>query len=236
MFAKPYFDREGLIVALDDAKRVGFVLTGFGPSGDGARLDTASGVVNLLAVIPAYRKKGVGAELASRAEDYLRGRGARTLYAGPMEPFNPFTFGLYGGSGSPGFLDSDAAARPFFEKRGYKPDETALVFQRPLDRPPVVADARFAAFRQHYDIQVGPRTGTTWWQECVFGPLELHDYRLVGEDDGQVGRPRLAVGDGNLRPDVERARRRRGRAGNDPGNAPQGIVQVPDGADPAPFA
>ena len=185
VFAKPYFDPDGLIVATDDAKRVGFVLAGFGPSADGARLDTASGVVNLLAVIPAYRKKGVGAELASRAEDYLRRRGAKTLYAGPMGPFNPFTFGLYGGSGSPGFLDSDAAARPFFEKRGYKPDETALVFQRPLDRPPVVADARFAAFRQRYDIQVGPRTGTTWWQECVFGPLELHDYRLIEKATGK---------------------------------------------------
>ncbi|HVS35650.1 MAG TPA: GNAT family N-acetyltransferase [Gemmataceae bacterium] len=185
VFSKPYFDPEGLIVAVDGPKMVGLVLAGFGPSADGARMDTSAGVVNLLAVIPSYRRKGVGAELASRAEDYLRRRGARTLYAGPMEPFNPFTFGLYGGSSSPGFLDSDAAARPFFEKRGYKPEATALALQRPLDRPPVVADARFSAYRQRYDIQVGPRSGTTWWQECVFGPLELHDYRLIEKSTGK---------------------------------------------------
>ncbi len=185
VFAKPYFDPEGLIVAADGPKLVGFVLSGFGPSADGARLDTASGVVSLLAVVPSHRRRGVGAELASRAEDYLRCRGARTLFAGPMEPLNPFTFGLYGGSGSPGFLDSDAAARPFFEKRGYQPHETTLVFRRPLDRPPVVADARFAGCRQRYDIQVGPRSGTTWWQECVFGPLELHDYRLIEKTTGK---------------------------------------------------
>ncbi len=185
VFAKPYFDPDGLIVAADDAKLIGFALAGFGPSADGAALDASAGVVSLLAVIPAYRRRGVGSELASRAEEYLRRRGARTLYAGPMEPLNPYTFGLYGGSGSPGFLDSDAAARPFFEKRGYKPHETTLVFHRALDRPPVVADARFSAFRQRYDIQVGPRTGTTWWQECVYGPLELHDYRLTEKATGK---------------------------------------------------
>ena len=179
VFAKPYFDPKGLIVAADGPKLVGFVLAGFGPSDDGARVDTATGLIALIGVIPSHRKRGVGSELASRAEDHLRRGGARTLYAGPKAPLNPFTFGLYGGSHSPGFLDSDAAARPFFEKRGYKPQETTLVFQRPLDRPPVVADARFAAYRQRYEIQVGPRSGTTWWQECTFGPLELHDYRLT---------------------------------------------------------
>jgi ribosomal protein S18 acetylase RimI-like enzyme len=185
VFAKPYFDPDGLIVAADGAKLVGFALAGFGPDGAGARLDATNGVIDLIGVIPAYRKQGVGGELASRAEAYLRRRGARSLSAGPMEPLNPFTFGLYGGSQSPGFLDSDAAARPFFEHRGYRPQETKLVFQRPLDRPPVVADARFGAYRPRYEIQVGPRGGTTWWQECVFGPLELHDYRLIDKTTGR---------------------------------------------------
>jgi ribosomal protein S18 acetylase RimI-like enzyme len=185
VFSKPYFDPEGLIVAVDGPKMVGFVLAGFGSSADGAGLETASGVVSLLAVIPTYRRQGVGAALVTRAEDYLRRRGARALYAGPMAPLNPFTFGLYGGAGSPGFLDSDAAARPFFEKRGYEPQATTLVFQRPLNRPPAPADGRFAAYRQRYDIEVGPRSGTTWWQECVFGPLELHDYRLTDKTNGK---------------------------------------------------
>jgi ribosomal protein S18 acetylase RimI-like enzyme len=185
IFSKPYFDPDGLIVAADGAKLVGFVLAGFGPAADGSQLDMSAGLINLIGVIPARRKQGVGSELALRAEAYLRRRGANTLSAGPMDPVNPFTFGLYGGSGSPGFLDSDAAARPFFERRGYKAVQTTLVFQRPLDRPPVVADARFASCRQRYDIEVGPRSGTTWWQECVFGPLELHDYRLMEKATGK---------------------------------------------------
>jgi GNAT superfamily N-acetyltransferase len=185
LFSKAYFDPQGLIVAADGDRLVGFSLAGFGPSADGGRLDRTSGVLCILGVIPSHRKQGIGGELAARAEDYLRRHGARTLYAGPMAPLNPFTFGLYGGSQSPGFLDSDAAAGPFFERRGYLSQEAKLVFQRPLDRPPVVTDGRFAAYRQRYEITVCPRRETTWWQECVFGPLELHDYRLTDKATGK---------------------------------------------------
>ena len=185
LFAKAYFDPEGLIVATDDRKLIGFTLAGFGPSADGSQLDRTCGVIVALGVVPSHRKRGVGAALAERAEAYLRRRGARTLYAGPMAPLNPFTFGLYGGSQSPGFLDSDAAACPFFEHRGYQAHETQLVFQCQLERLPNVIDGRFAAYRQRYEITVGPRKETTWWQECVFGPLELHDYRLTDKATGK---------------------------------------------------
>ncbi len=185
LFAKAYFDPDGLIVAVDGDRLVGFALAGFGPGEGGSRLDTTSGVLSALGVVPSHRKQGIGGELATRAEDYLRRRGAATLYAGPMAPLNPFTFGLYGGSQSPGFLDSDAAAGPFFERRGYLAQEAKLVFQLQLDRPPVVADGRFAAYRQCYEITVCPRRETTWWQECVFGPLELHDYRLTDKATGK---------------------------------------------------
>ncbi len=45
LFAKPYFDPEGLIVAAVDDKIIGFALAGFGPADDGAHLDPALGVV-----------------------------------------------------------------------------------------------------------------------------------------------------------------------------------------------
>jgi ribosomal protein S18 acetylase RimI-like enzyme len=185
LFAKSYFDPDGLIVAVEDDKLVGFVLAGFGPDADGACLDVTTGVLCCLGVVPSHRKQGIGGELAARAEDYLRQRGAKVLYAGPMAPLNPYTFGLYGGSQSPGFLDSDAAAGPFFERRGYQSQEAKLVFQCALNRPPVVTDGRFGAYRQCYEITVGPRKETTWWQECVFGPLELHDYRLTDKRTGK---------------------------------------------------
>src|SRR5262249_31796600 len=95
VFAKPYFDRAGLIVALDDREYVGFVHAGFGPNADESALSTAVGVVCALGVRPSHRPRGVGTELLRRAEAYLTGRGATSIYAGPMRPLNPFYLGLY---------------------------------------------------------------------------------------------------------------------------------------------
>ncbi len=36
LFAKPYFDPAGLILALSDGNPVGFALSGFGPNADGS--------------------------------------------------------------------------------------------------------------------------------------------------------------------------------------------------------
>jgi ribosomal protein S18 acetylase RimI-like enzyme len=177
-FSKPYFDHDGLSVASADGQIVGFALSGFGPNDTESALEPSAGVLCMLGVAPTHRGQGVGSELLRRSETYLIGRGGQELFAGPMYPLNPFGFGLYGGSQSPGFLDSDASARPFLEHKGYVRENTCLVFQRNLQKPLSVADGRFAAHRLRYEVHASPFQGTTWWQECMLGPIELHEYRL----------------------------------------------------------
>jgi ribosomal protein S18 acetylase RimI-like enzyme len=177
LLAKPYFDPEGLIVAEED-DLVGCGLCGFAPNAAGTALDLGTGCLCLLGVLPSYRRRGIGTELLRRCEDYLRGRGAKVLLAGPMAPNNPFTFGIYGGSQSPGFLDSDGAG-PFFEHRGYRVAETALVMQRHLDRPFNVIDGRFPALRKRFEVRQLQRRGTgPWYVEGVRGPLEVEAFRI----------------------------------------------------------
>jgi ribosomal protein S18 acetylase RimI-like enzyme len=179
LFAKPYFDPNGLVVALDQGIPVGFAQAGFGPNEARNGLDTTVGVLCMIAVVPTHRRRGIGSELLRRSEGYLQGRGARALYAGPSEPLNPFYFGLYGGCRSPGFLASDAAAEPFYLRHGYRVLDSCLVFQRVLTSPMKVADPRFMALRRRFEIYLAPQTGTvSWWQECVQGPLELLEFRL----------------------------------------------------------
>ena len=178
LFAKPYFDPDGLIVACDDHKIVGFAWAGCGPNDTDSALDPRSGVLCLLGVLPSHRRQGIGSELLRRAETFLRRRGGADLFAGPMYPLNPYTFGLYGGSGSSGFLDSDVLARPFLEHRGYALEKTCLVFQCRMQQALSITDGRFAAHRLRFEIHANPFQGTTWWQECVLGPIELHEYRL----------------------------------------------------------
>lgn len=186
LFSKPYFDPKSLIIAEDDGRMAGFAWAGFGANETENALDRRDGVVCVLGVVPSHRRQGIGSELLRRAEAYLRARGSDVLFAGPMYPLNPYTFGLYGGSNSPGFLDSDPLARPFFEHNGYTVESSCLVFQRSLQRAVSVADGRFAAHRLRYAIHASPCRGTTWWQECILGPVELHEYRLQDKLTGHT--------------------------------------------------
>jgi ribosomal protein S18 acetylase RimI-like enzyme len=187
VFAKPYFDRAGLILAVEDGVHVGFAHAGFGPSPDESSLSTSTGVVCALGVSPSHRRRGVGSELLRRCEAYLIGRGATTIYAGAMRPNNPFYLGLYGGSESAGFLTSDAGAEPFLLRHGYVCHGGCQVFQRRLEGPINAADARFLAVRRRCELVAQPRKGAgTWWQECVLGPIELYDVLLRDRATGEV--------------------------------------------------
>ena len=185
-FAKPYFDPAGLLLALADGKPVGFAHAGFGPGNGGREVDYTRGVLCALGVVPAFRGQGIGSQLLARSEDYLRRRGATELFAGPLAPLNPFTFALYGGSQSPGFLDSSTAARPFLERRGYRTQEIALVYRCGLDRAPAILDGRFGAMRQRYEVLLAPRHGLSWYQEGVIGPVEVHDFHLRDKVTGRL--------------------------------------------------
>jgi ribosomal protein S18 acetylase RimI-like enzyme len=187
VFAKPYFDREGLIFAFDNDVAVGFAHAAFGPDESESKLDFTQGVTCLVGVLPAYRRQGIGTQLVRHAEEYLRARGARELYAGPSPRRNPFYLGLYGGSESAGIMASDPAADPFLTRLGYQPEEMFQVWQRRLDAPFNLTDGRFPGLRRKYEIRIVPRTGTdSWWKECVLGPLELVEFRLEDKLTGKA--------------------------------------------------
>jgi len=183
LFSKPYFDPEGLIVAVDtqaEGRVVGYILAGFGPNAELNALDYSQGVICLLAVRPAYRRRGIARELVGRAEEYLLRHGAKVLRAGPRWPYCPFGFGLYGGTNCPGFLASDPGADPLFRKLGYVPAGTTIVFHKRLDSPLAVADARFQILRRRYDTMViRSAIPPSWWHECVWGTLEPVEFRLT---------------------------------------------------------
>ncbi len=177
---KPYFDPAGLFLAENDGKCVGFAHSSFGPNPEESGLSHVAGITCAVGVRPSYRRRGIGSELLKRCESYLRAGGAEIVYAGGMRPLNPMYFGLYGGSDSPGFLESDADAAPFFSARGYQSEATALVFQRPLERPLSVVDSRFVRLRTHLEVQAMPRSGAdSWWGECTLGPVEPIEFRLI---------------------------------------------------------
>jgi ribosomal protein S18 acetylase RimI-like enzyme len=186
VFAQPYFDPKGLILACDGTNVVGYVHAGFGIDPAQARLCHDHGVVCAVMVDPDYRRQGIGRRLVELAEEYLRGAGAATMQAGPAWPCDPFYFGIYGGSQPAGFLESDADAKPFFERLGYRPVSRHLVLQRKIRETSDPVGLRLLTIRRATQLVViEPGTPRPWWWQTRTGRLDTIDLGLVPKSGGE---------------------------------------------------
>jgi len=188
VFSKPYFDREGLIVAVDDDRVVGFAHAAFGPNAGRSGVDTRVGTTLLAAVVPHDLHDQIGAALLNGCEDYLRKRGATTILGGGSAELRSFYLGLYGGSDLPGILDSSVAMRRLFERAGYDVADRVAVLRRTLQgfRPPVnrmqVAIRRSTVLRA-----IDEPTRRSWWEAATTTGVALRRYELLGQMDELLG-------------------------------------------------
>lgn len=182
--SKPTFDPPGLVVAADEGKLVGFAHAGFGPGSEGATLSTDSGVTSLVMLRPDA-DLAIGGRLLERCEQYLRGRGAKTLHGGGRYPLSPFYLGLYGGSEMSGVLESDPAANQIFTAAGYRPAGRSLVLNRDLAGFRPVVDRIQIQIRRttRLETTVDP-PATTWWDAVMFEPFERSRWALVEREGG----------------------------------------------------
>ncbi len=185
VFAKQYFDRHGLIVAARDRHPVGFVHAGFGPCERGKDVEPDLGVTCMLMVHPDETGSPLGGELLAQSEVYLRERGAKVLYAGGIQPLNPFYLGLYGGSEAPGVLDSDAARQQLYREHGYQEIDRVRVLQCELGRfrPPV--DRAQMRLRRSMQMLLIPDPPTeSWWEASTWAVLQRVRFELVPRTGG----------------------------------------------------
>ena len=179
VLSKPYFDNAGLIVAVDDQRPIGFVHAGFGPNADESGLSTATGVTCMVIVRPEYRRIGIGKELLARSEGYLRRHGSQMLFGGGIRPWNPFYLGLYGGSESPGVLDSDPAAQHLYRTAGYTELERVRLYHCNLAMFRVPADRQQQQIRRQRSVRaVCDPASRTWWQACTLGCFDRTRFEL----------------------------------------------------------
>jgi len=178
VLAEPYFDRRGLIVARDGKELVGFVHAGFGANDTGTAIATSTGVICAVVVRMDYRMQGIGRQLVAQAEEYLRSRGAATIYAGESGTRNPFYLGLYGGSESAGFLKSDENAEPFFARLGYQPAERFILMTRDISEKKDPFDPRLLMVKRtmKFGVLDHPLDATWWWltRHGRFGSLTFN--------------------------------------------------------------
>ena len=188
VFSKPYFDREGLFVAVEDGRVVGFAHAAFGPNADHSAIDTSVGTTLLVVVVPHVAQERIGADLLDRCENYLRRRGATTLLGGGSAEMRSFYLGLYGGADLPGILDSSPGMQTVFRHAGYAEGERIGVLRRPLAgfRPPV--NRLQLAIRRSTTLRVIDEPARrTWWEAATTTGIALRRYELRGTGEALLG-------------------------------------------------
>ncbi len=187
VLSKMYFDFDGLILAFNDERPVGFAHAGFGPNEARNALDTAMGVTCVVVVHPEHEGGEVAAELLGRCEQYLRGRGAKVLYGGGIEPLNPFYTGLYGGSELPGVLETDRAVCELFLSHGYREIDRTVQFRRGLADFEVPFDRRQMQLRRQMIVEVtADALARDWWEACTMGDFDLTRFEVVPRVGGHA--------------------------------------------------
>jgi ribosomal protein S18 acetylase RimI-like enzyme len=198
VLSKPYFDRRGLIVAVDDDSTgkpnpVGFVHAGFGPNDRGDNLDPATGVIAMLMCHPLDARAEIERELLARGEAYLIEHGAKRILLGGVGREAPYYLGLYGGSAMPGVLDSDesllavarAASLTESGNTGYRAIGRRTVWHRELATLRTVVDRTQMQIRRRANVELTmDPPAASWWEACVYGPVDRVRFDLIGREDG----------------------------------------------------
>lgn len=186
VLAKPWFDRQGLIVACDGARPVGFAHAGFGADCELRRVDCTQGTTCLVLIAPHEQRPQIAQELLAASEDHLRRRGAQQLFAGSQSPLNPFYLGLYGSSDTAGVLTSNKGFVELLQASGYVPKHRRVLAGRTLAgfRPPV--DRQQMQVRRRFKV-AGPTDvlPDNWWDACVWALHEISRFDLVLEGGGE---------------------------------------------------
>jgi ribosomal protein S18 acetylase RimI-like enzyme len=186
VLSKPYFDRQGLIVAVDGARLVGFAHAAFGPTPDGSGISTELGTTCMVMVGPHIDRQPIAQQLLQHSESYLTSRGARELQAGCVRPVNPFYLGLYGDTDSPGLFESDAETVQIFRAAHYQTVQTRVVLERPLSGFRPILDRVQMQLRRQYHIETeADPPACHWWEACTIGETERQVHRIIARRTGR---------------------------------------------------
>ena len=180
VLSKPFFDPEGLIVAVRGETVEGFVHCGFSPNQDRSDLNYERGIICLLLTTNGDQQLEICNQLIERAEQYLVSRGSKIVLTGTDFPYSPFYLGLYGGSNVPGILTENQAIIEVFESRGYTHQSRILVMQRSLHDFKAVLDRKQTVVRRSYRIeQDQDPLCQNWWEACTLGNTNRCVFHLI---------------------------------------------------------
>ncbi len=185
VFSKRYFNPDGLIVAENEGRIVGFVHAGLGLNKARTALSRQRGVISMLIVAPKFRRQGIGTALLHRGERFLAEQGVRTVQIGEWGRLAPFYTGIYGQSLCPGIL-ANSPAVAFCRATGFEARFETRLLELDLGRFRSPVDRKLLQVRRTVDVQCTyDPIPADWWEACKFGVLE----RVLFELSPRTGGP-----------------------------------------------
>lgn len=184
VFAKPYFDREGFLVAEEEGRPIAFVHAGFAANDSLSDLDQTKGVIAQLLVAPHREEDAIAAELLERAEQYLADHGAKQICATGFAPESaPFYMGLFGGCTPAGVPESDEQLSRWVDAWSSTVDRRIAIMQRSLAgfRPVVNRDQMQIRRRFQIEAELDP-SSSSWWEACTAGFEHRTRFNLMARD------------------------------------------------------
>ena len=182
IFAKQYFDRDGLIVAIENERLVGFAHAGFSPDDSLASLDTSRGIITQLRLDPSVSDIGVSQQLLKMATDYCRSRGASIVHAGSDFPHSPFYLGFYGGSRHPGVILADTQVTESFETFGFSAHDEIIIMELKLDQLKSIMGRQQMSVRRNYLINASTDPlEESWWESCTLGGTDRERFTAIAK-------------------------------------------------------
>lgn len=182
VLSKPYFDRQGLIVAERDAGPVGFIHAGFGPNEAFTDVSHETGVISMMQWRPEESEMQLRQGLVGAAEAYLAERGAKSIVAGPYPPFNPFYHGLTGLSESAGVLAEDHEFHETLVSLEYLPADRFVLMECDLGSLPPIIDRRQRQLTRTHEVQAQlDHEFSRWWDTCAYGPIQRSEFRVIAK-------------------------------------------------------
>ena len=190
-----HFEAEGLILAEDDGKLVGFAHASFGPespAGPSHRIDRDLGTVAMLVVDPDRDDPGLERGLFAEAESYLKRRGAKVFYSGGQIELGSYYWGVYGGSECSGVLESHRSFHRATTASGYEPVATTVLFEADLAAPEL-RDPKSLLIRRQTRLEVvEDAIPANWWEAAAIGYAQITRFRLLAKgDDRELARASL---------------------------------------------
>ena len=180
VLAKPYFDRLGLLLAIENSECIGFVHAGFGPNDSADGVNQQVGVISMLLSAQHVEQAAVQAKLLEAAEGYLASKGAATIHAVPTSSLAVSYNGLSQTGDELGVLDEDTTLRETLLTHGYEGVQRHVAFRRDLENFRAVPNRRQRALARTHDVNIElDQPDRSWWNLCRYGPIAVSGFHIV---------------------------------------------------------